>query len=240
MGTLDIVLGDEAALHSIWCNKGSSGVKCCPVCRNICSDNWQGSELLGPGTFLQDYSTIVSLDQCVHHTKESIVTLLQLLDFSKPPRMTKGDFEERERRLGWNHTPFNLLHDVNLGPLLDPTEQTVFDWAHNALQGCFQVTIYLSMKDISPSLGPSHVFAWLQQVTWPRRVGSKCASGIEMFCPKRVGSSWEAENWKCSQSEALSIYAVLANYFREVIRPLNKHSSTCEAVTTLSTLIHML
>ena len=36
---LEIVIADEAALHSIYTCKGASGLKCCLLCQNIFTDD---------------------------------------------------------------------------------------------------------------------------------------------------------------------------------------------------------
>ena len=89
-------------------------------------------------------------------------------------------------------------------------------------------------------LRASHVYDFVKTWKWPRRLGSKGQCGVEMFGPKRAASNWEAQSWKCSQSEALSIHAPLAHWFREVVLPTGAHNAACDAMMSLSALIHIL
>eukprot|EP00959_Pyramimonas_sp_CCMP1952_P104901 2192863-Pyramimonas_sp.AAC.1 len=103
---LSCVLGDGSALHSLWQCKGSGGVVPCVQCFNIVNKNALVAEALEPDSALKDFTEVSSLDQCVLQTRARI---LHIVDDLKTTRgtMPKGRFKERERRLGWNDTPYN-------------------------------------------------------------------------------------------------------------------------------------
>ena len=238
---LKAILADESALHQIWLSKGSAGVKCCLMCKNVVGRVWMASELCSNKTYFQNYHDIERLDQCDLADKQFVMTILRELKLSRPPAMTKGKYEERQKILGWSDSDYSMLSDGVLQDFLDPCTMTCFDWGHNILQGCFQLTIFCAMRDIrSSGIRPEHVYDFLSTWCWPRRLGSGKQCGVEMFGPKRSENNIQAKSWKCTQSEALSIHAPLAHYFRVVVLPSGVHDAVCEAVLSLSVLIHIL
>ena len=238
---LGVMLGDESALHAAWNCKGSGGTKPCCQCLNIVSDKWTAVDELDGSQFLKNISTIYSLDECALQSRETIFAILDDLDRSQPPVLNIGDFKAKEQRLGWNYSPYNILKDPWLREVADVPSQNCFDWAHNILQGIFQLVIYLAMRDISSSgIKARHVESFLVRYIWPRRVSTKGITGVEMFCTKRATSSWKAQAFKCSCSEALSIHLALAHYFRSEVQPTGQHEKTCKVVKLLALLIQML
>eukprot|EP00959_Pyramimonas_sp_CCMP1952_P073832 1543209-Pyramimonas_sp.AAC.1 len=131
--TLGIVLGDEAALHSIWLCKGSGGIKCCLHCANIVSKNWVAAGALDGAVHLKEYSKVSSLSECEFNTKATVQYIIDDLARSRPT-MKKGEFKEKEQRLGWTDSRFNMLRRPELKEALNPPKQNVCDWAHNLLQ----------------------------------------------------------------------------------------------------------
>ena len=238
---LGVMLGDEAALHATWNCKGSGGTKPCCQCLNIVSDKWTAVEELDGNQFLKNIHTIHSLDECVLQTRDTIFAILDDLDRNQPPVLNVGEFQEKQRRLGWNYSPYNILKDPWLREVADVPSMNCFDWAHNILQGIFQAVVYLAMRDIfSSGIKAKHVESFLSRYMWPRRVSSKGITGVEMFCAKRAASSWKAQSYKCSCSEALSVHLALAHYFRTEVQPTGRHDKTCNVVKLLALLIQML
>ena len=237
---LSCVLGDESALHSLWQCKGSGGVRPCVQCFNIINKNALIAEALEPGSTAKDFTEVSSLGQCVLQTRARILHIVDELKDSRAT-MTKGKLKERETRLGWNDTKYNMLHGDRLRPMLDPTAQICFDWAHNILQGIWQVVVFHLLFELKGSgISAAHVFNWVEKCRWPKRISSSSVTGVDMFSPKRADSSWKAGYWKCSSGEALSMTPVLAHYCRTVVLPFGLHDGACLTFIALASLIQML
>ncbi|CAK0866209.1 unnamed protein product, partial [Prorocentrum cordatum] len=236
---ISCLLGDESGLHSMWMSKGSSGVKPCLHCANVVNKGWVGADFM-EGSMFKDYTQVRSLRECVPHTKETIVAMIDRLA-ADAGVVNKGTLAERERLYGWTHSRHNMLNDRVLRPLLDPARQNTYDWAHNILQGLFQQTTFKLMKELRTSnITAAHIHSYFESFVFPRRLSSKGVTGQEMFCKKRAKTSWEAECFKCSASEALSAHSVLAHYCRTEVMARGLHVPACTAFVSLSVVIHML
>ena len=184
------------------------------------------------------YSDITSLSECKLHNR---ATILETVDNLKNDALTlpASKLADHEKEVGWNHTQFNILH-THLRSEVDPSCHNTYDWAHNILQGIFQITVYQAVFALSPQIKPANLFDFVSGWEWPRRISGKSVTGVDMFNKDRSKSSWASQYWKCQASEALSMHPVLAHYFRSVVLPSGKHPEVSKAVITLSTLIHIL
>ena len=174
-------MGDESALHAAWMSMGSGGTTPCVHCLNVVNKGWIAvDELDGDSPFV-DYTAVHSLRQCVQHSRHTITAIMDDLTATKGT-ISNGEFREKESRFGWHHTMYSLLLDPVLKPIMDPASQNTYDWAHNVLQGMFQTTVYLALKDISTSgFKYTHVHSFLKDWTWPKKVLTRSCTGVEMF-----------------------------------------------------------
>lgn len=136
---LGIVLGDEAALHSIWLCKGSSGTKACIECMNALGRDADMSQYVTDEDVMQPYNKLLHIGKCKRHSAETIYQITDELATTKATQ-TNAMFLERQTRLGFTWNNDSLLADVFLrnARLVDPSKQNMYDWSHNVLQGVFQ------------------------------------------------------------------------------------------------------
>ena len=132
-----LLIADEAALKSVWEDKGASGTKLCFMCQNVVAHS---SDLHATDTT----GTLVSH---VGHRKREMVlhTDASMLDAAKhlvqcKPFMNKGNFKLRQFALGLNYSEHGPLFAPELQEHLKPISLSMFDYMHNfVVAGVFHV-----------------------------------------------------------------------------------------------------
>ena len=220
-------VSDEAALKTFWKCKGAGGLKLCLLCLN-CVDC--GSDLWffdATGRLIPH--TCPNIGQFIPHTKESVMTVLEHLKHVKSN--TPGSLQEQEKFHGWLEPTHNLLMTLDIGPLLDPSTQTCFDWAHCFLiHGIFNRQMYELLKAIAPLTTSTEIEGYMQLWRWPKRLEGKAVSGKQAFSEKRLKNSNNAKTFNASASEGLSIYPVMAHYLRRHCLPAFNRSGEAQAI----------
>ena len=74
------------------------------------------------------------------HTTSSIIKSVEDLR-DRRPAMKTGDFEELERSRGFSYSPGSVLLEPRLRSIVDPANQTIYDWPHSVLKGVVPVHI---------------------------------------------------------------------------------------------------
>ena len=236
---VECLLGDESSLHQIWLCKGASGIKCCLECQNVVSPSWIAKHAIEDNHIAQPWDRLLSTSALRLHTIDSILAIVDSLAATQGA-LTKDEFEKRETRLGWTHSSHSILLHPASRPLVNPAAQNCFDWVHNILQGVFNITLWLCLKDVQASnVQFSALHDYMQHWTWPRRLG-KGASGVDLFSRIRTASHKDAKIIKCSASEALSVHLPIAHWMRTVFLREGRHVASCNVFLRLSTLISML
>jgi hypothetical protein len=239
-GKFACMLADESGLHGIWYIKGSSGIKCCVECTNIVNKNWEGAEFLTPADRLKLWNKVVHVDKLHRPTYESIRAIIRELELAKP-LLTNGEFNRKEIMLGYKYDPHCILVDPDTAEIVDPCEHNTYDWAHNLCQGIWQLTLWLVLEAFGVfNIRFSMLHEYLQQWTWPQRLGAKTSAGKDLFSPKRSKSHKDAKLIKAQVSEVLSVHLVIAHWIRVVVFERGICPNECKAYLTLSNLIAML
>lgn len=241
-GSFECMLADESALHGIWYNMGSSGVKCCVECWMIVNKHWEGAEYLTSEDELKPYNKVLDAKDLKLHTKASVTAIMHDLQAAKAERpFNQGEFHKKETRLGWKYDPHSILCDHESASIVDTSAHNCYDWSHNVCQGIFQLVLWLVLDSLSQfGVKYSMLHEYLQQWLWPRRLGAKCANGSDLFSPKRSTSHKDAKLIKAKISEVLSVHIVIAHWLRMVVLKRGLCVKECKAYLTLSTLISML
>ncbi len=214
--TMGSFIADEAALHAVFCCKGSSGLKPCLLCQNIFNfKEGRGIVESDPTGFAQHH-TVSDVAKLVLHTTATIAAVIARLRVAYETLNT-GSLKELQTRLGWTHVPGSVMFD-NLGsqPLL-PTEHAMYDWMHIFfVSGVFNVHVGQLMAFLHGfNIKYSMIHTYLQEFHWPAQVGS--LTGKDACCPKRAKSSWTAVEFRVTASEGLSLYPILANFMQALI-----------------------
>lgn len=208
-GVLSIVCGDLDALFKFLCSKGQNANVPCPMCTNIVSVKcgWAvGSDVLRAFTCL-------NYDEIKPHTDATIRALVRGLRDAAADvdagRMCEAEFEELQTRRGWNHSPDNILFDELV--CVDPASSFHIDWFHTYLQtGIFNYEFGVArefLKSVRPPITIDAMQAFARRFRWPKQYPSPAY----LLCSEHF--SKDTLHFKCSGSEALSLFPVLDLFF---------------------------
>ena len=198
------VVADEAALHSSWKTKGSSGNVNCMLCCNVVRI---GSDLANfGGGYLVDNAE--SDEGKFHkHTDSSVYAACEKL-----ARCPRAELADLEKALGLHFDADSILYEAALRPYIGPISGTMLDFGHTfIINGLvhFTMTAFLSR---ARGIGITYnlIFEWFQAWSWPR---------WERNPPKKVFNEAHAKHseFRASASECLSMYPVFAAFVEVVI-----------------------
>jgi len=233
-------LQDGAAHKLVFHCKGDAGTRCCMLCINLIAQ----TSKIARDEYLSSESGFV----CSHCTEEGLVfatdsdvkaTLQRLAE--KRNSMTKGNFELYQRAAGFNYQPCGLLADRALSDHIQPVTQYCHDWMHCIfVGGAFNTVFWLLLCELSLSV--RNLYANLDEYfnmwKFPRHLPKSWHSSI--FTKKRFESNKRAEAFKCSASEGLTIYPIIALFLQSIIIPAKQCLSACKAFLALADLVDVL
>lgn len=201
--SLQIVVADEAALKSVWENKGSGGTLPCLFCSNCVLDR---SHLHVHDAHAQLFPlSEPDRTKFVRHDDASIQAIVHYLSAQRPVLSNAG-FDRLEQTLGFNHKPDGVLWSHWFPHVASPIQNTMYDWMHTyCVHGIYNIEVGLLLKVLS-GVGVTHVtiHQFLQTVHWPHNISSRAVSGQNAFAKR---PSVISSPLACSASEALGIYS---------------------------------
>jgi hypothetical protein len=237
---LTMILQDGGAHKGVFMVKGDGGSKFCMICKNLYSI---GSDLAGEdGEELLTCSHVFEneLDFATDMDIRNTVRRLAAYKLIDSP----NDFKLREQACGFNHNPFNMLLDPSLDDVLKPVSQFAHDWMHTmVVHGVWNTIMFLLIEaliasgipDASQQLG-TYLALW----TLPRRSGTSAANMSDAFSKSRWKSSRKAKYFKCTASEAISMYAILACFVTTVFAGAGYCVLECTAYILLADFMDLL
>ena len=212
---LAIVISDEAALHSIFACKGSSGLKPCLLCQNVYNFKNVRNIVENDTTGNAQYHTCHDWRKLKLHTPSTIKAIASRLS-AAVATMTKTNFTELETRLGWNYIPESLIFSPDARKICDLTSCVVFDWMHvffvNGIFNSHSGVMMWTFK--SYGITYEKLRKYVEEWHWPSYMGK---GADDIFCPKRAKSSWDDGNVKATASEGLSVLPVMANFCQSLV-----------------------
>ena len=211
---LYMVCGDLDALFHLL-HKRQNSIVPCPLHANLVSCESGLAEVNNWFVACDCTDTAKMIPHTTDSIKALLVSLQQKARDVEAKRMTKGDFEEYQKRIGWNHGEYNILFDDLIN--LNVEKMLHMDWFHTFAQtGIFNYTVFYLFTYLR--VAKPHIDWWdkaracAEKFTWPRSC-PKCAHLID-----KENLSTDNCYFKCSGSEALSLYPVVA-YFIQKGRP---------------------
>ena len=218
---LSIFVQDELAHKQTWCCKGAAGTRSCMACLDY-ADLDSDLAMFDETNFIR--SEILDPYALVMHTDESIRVIVRRLQASHAVDAV-GVFALREKALGFNHDIHNVLLDGSLDEIVHPISQYMHDWMHVVMVGIFQAVLFLVMEKLRGIIRYASVDEYLRVWHWPRQFGGASNCAKKAFDQKHETASRKAKTFKCSASEGLSVFPVVAHYFRKALLP---HASAAE------------
>ena len=205
-----VMVSDESAIRQVLLAKGAGGNKPCVCCKNIVS---LASELHvhDASGYAQPVSCL-DVQQWDPQTDASVLAIVQRLGEARAV-LPVGQFEELEKLLGFNWGKYSVLQVPEFAPI----STLMWDWMHvYMVNGVFNQEIGRLMHSLHRHGATwARLHEYLSRWTWPRATGSASA----LCNAKRAKSYYEAEVFKCSASEGLSVYPVLRKFLVDVVRP---------------------
>ena len=118
---------DESAMHAMWCCKGASGRRPCMKCKN-CVAKLAGATLgLDDGSYFRDICC-PNITEFHRMTDEDVWQSMDHLE-EQQRTISKKQFAELERNIGFTHSPDGLLAQQDLRNFVRPSTAT-FDLLH--------------------------------------------------------------------------------------------------------------
>ena len=214
-----MLLADEAALHAIYGFAGASGLKSCPLCRNVYAVGNKRGIKERAGRVLHscgDFSKVRLW------TAEDLFKGLDALEREFGSR-SKAAFEKLETAFGWKRHPGSCMADPAVREAMCPMQTLSFDWAHGIfVNGCFQKHAGLLLRFLHKK-GPSfeRLAEYCGRWKWPRRTSYQ--NGVKALTGSRAKASFKDKVLKTTASEGLGLLPVLAHF---CLKGLCQHKNT--------------
>ena len=211
---LEMILQDCGAHKQVFCVKGESGLKQCLGCRNFyAKDHGIVDEEADESLLTCSSVNPAELDFATDDEVRATVKRLAGFKLTLENKL----FKVREVACGFNHQKFNMLLNPALDNVVRPVSNFAHDWMHTmVVTGAWNTVMYLLImalvtdgraKDAHQQIG-AYVSLW----TLPARVSGTKLPVADTFATSRWKSSAKAKHFKCSASEALSMYALVRAY----------------------------
>lgn len=234
-----LFIADGAAHKSVWGCKGDAGTKFCMFCKNLVSESSSlvdddGDEILvcsKTNRALIDFAS----DSDVLGTIDRLIL--------KRSTLSPADLKLWEQACGFSHCPGGLLFDPSVRHLLKPISQFMHDWMHGIfVKGVFQTTAFLLIKEVYKAKICMYngMQSFLEGWLLPKNKIANLALLVSLFNPKRKEANKTANTFKCTASEGLAVYPLLALYVQEKLLPKNVCTLACNAFLFLANVIDLL
>jgi len=234
---IGMFLQDGGAHKLVWGCKGDAGTKICMLCRNLISMKSEVTDEAGESLVICNIWDEALLDMATDDDIRGSVRRVA----TASETMTQGAFKRFMQACGWTHCPRGLMLDEQLVDHIKPASQYCHDWMHCLLvHGVFQTVVHLLLTKLAVTDLPNiyqTLYEYLQLWTFP--IGTN-ANIHELFSPKKKSANVKAKTFKCTASEGLTVYPILAYFLQAVCRPANICASEINAFLCLCDIIDML
>ena len=197
---LGFFIQDGGAHKITWHCKGDSGMKFCLSCRNVFGAESVLGLADGDGSVVCNATKVSELDVATSAELKEAIRLIH----------------ERRGTLGFTYMGYNLMVDRELDDIVQPADQFMHDWMHCIfVSGVWNICLEMVLQALR-SAGIRDVYDSLRDYVklwcWPRRVNS--GKLHELSTDGRRKKNLEALKFKCSASEGLSLYMIVAVFFK--------------------------
>ena len=214
---LFMVAADLDGIFKFLCSMGQQANVPCPLCANVVSikSGWARA-----GNVLRAIDNLNKTD-IVFRTDASIRNTLRVLRAAahnyRNGTITKAELETMEQDLGFRHRDDNVLLDDQLN--INGQSVLHMDWFHTYMQtGIFNYELAALMRFLGKNrprpVTIDDMREFVSRYTPPKHFG-----GVSHLLNNNCISK-ESVHFKCSASEGLTLYPILALFFNEVVLPL--------------------
>ena len=234
-----MILQDGGAHKQVFHCKGDAGTKLCMLCVNLVAKR---SAVLRSDLLEEDAGLVANLfldSELVFATDASIRESLQRLVAAKAA-MSQSDFNLFQQAVGFNYEEFGLLFDEDLRHLIFPVSVFCHDWMHLFfVNGVWNTTAQCFLACLSEKVPDTHRVLCDYVQTWS--LPSSCSVRLkDLFQKKRMEANRKAQSFRCTASEGLTVYPLIAVLIQSVLQPAAHSPEACEAYLALCDVLDML
>jgi len=242
---VSMFLQDGAAHKMLFHCKGDAGTRMCMLCANLLAAK---SKIMQPSEEEDDHdgigsglvTTILDEDQLHFATDSDVRRTVGRLCAAKE-EMSAKHFALFEQACGFNHEPQSILNEPGLADHVFPVTQYCHDWMHALLvNGCFNTVFFLWLNAVSNSLDDVYKLLYNYSEMWVFPAATAGFKVHQLFQQKRSKSNNAAKSFKCSASEALTVYHIVAMFIQTVVLKASACVNECKAVLALADLLDIL
>ena len=237
---LRMILQDGGAHKVVFCLKGDAGLKHCLKCRTLYTAasglvDEAGDQCLTCNMHLFDDMDFAT-DAEVRNTVRRLANVA---------RTTPGELKLREIACGFNHNVHNLLLEPALDNIVMPVSNLAHDWMHTCVvHGVFNTVLFLLLTCLVAATGSSavikNIHEYIGEWKLPKRVGGMIAQLVDAFSPNRWKSSSKARYFKCTASDAMTMYGIIGCFICAVYLRAGICVEECKAYMRLCDVLDLL
>jgi hypothetical protein len=237
---MSMILQDGAAHKYVFHTKGDSGTKICMLCRNLFGVR---TDIIDPETGQAILKASITYEhECDFATDDDIRnSMIRLVH--KKHTLDAEQFKKWQQAVGFNFQPHGLLLDAALHADVQPASQYVHDWMHTMLvTGVFHTVMYLLICSLKAAKAcGGNVYGTLSQYVslWVHPVGRTTGKLHECFSKAREDSNTRAHTFKCTASDGLSLFPIIAMFVTTAVLKNHVCVLACNAFLAMADLIDM-
>ena len=237
---LEMILQDGGAHKQVFCIKGESGTKLCMLCRTLYSSA-SGIVNEETGEMCQACSLTLYSEMDFATNDEVRGTVRRLADVAAN---RPGELALRQQACGFNHNRMNLLLQPSLDTVIRPVHNMAHDWMHTLMvHGVFNTVMYLMLMALQAEVHDAVPKLHAYILTWklPVRLGRGSTAALaDALSTTRWKSSVKAKSFKCTASDGMSMYRIVASFIFAVYLKARVCVDECEAFMKLCDVLDQL
>ena len=230
-------LQDGDAHKKLWHVKGDAGTRFCALCINLIARNSRLAASMDDECGLVcdglEYTNIfLATDSDIKGTQDRLRT--------NAASMTKSRFATFEQACGFNFEKSGILQDPQLKDIVLLVSHFIHDPMHALLSsGVFNTCMFFMLSSLSCLWHDIYerLHAYVQLWELPGRAKMNLST---LFTAKRAKANHEAHTFKCTASEALSLYSIMYMFLQHIVVPAKVCEHECKAFLSMCELIDMI
>ena len=206
---LSMILADEAALHAIYACKGSSGLKPCLICTHTFNQkNARRIVERDPSGNSVDHAC-ASAGKFKFITPSVMAAIVRRLR-SAALTHTNTALEELQTEIGWKAVAHGIMFDDSTRIKCNPGTVAFYDWSHVFfVNGVFNLTAGLCLRAFWVNGVDFDIMKeYVSSFRWPHGISN--IDVADVFSTARMHSTLEKRSLRCTASEGLSLFPVMA------------------------------
>ena len=210
---LGFFIMDGQAAKFAWSTKGDSGSRFCQQCANmfqLADDNDNDAE----DGFMSEIAKHCKFEQLHLVSDQEIFKSWDRMK-ERHGNVSKKEFQQWEQAAGITFSPFALLANPTLRPILKPSQQNCWDWMHCLLSnGVMNLALYNVLEKLDQW---DVLSSYVQHFHLPKSLGNIKLGPL--FDNKRLAKNKKHKKIIATASELLTLCSIVAHYMKVVCLP---------------------